>query len=203
MCLSNRLSEQMYFGWEASSSGISWNPRSRFSQPIIFSLLSPNFKKKVPKWQEMIDHSISITTVTMTLTTVTMTLTKVGGDEEGLIELLNYNMELGRMVTTMAKNVFWVRTCSQRWLMFLQWLKRGALSMDLVSMFIVIEFQNKSKRSSQHTLYHHDPGNRPPCVVSPWARCSGNLGGTFFKIGKKTMKKLNCWKICHIEMRIT
>ena len=124
MCLSNRLSEQMYFGWEASSSGISWNPRSRFSQPIIFSLLSPNFKKKVPKWQEMIDHSISITTVTMTLTTVTMTLTKVGGDEEGLIELLNYNMELGRMVTTMAKNVFWVRTCSQRWLMFLQWLKK-------------------------------------------------------------------------------
>ena len=69
-------------------------------------------KKKVPstascKWQEMIDHSISIITVTMNLT-------KVGGDEEGLIELLNYNMELGRMVTTMAKNVFWVRTCSQR-----------------------------------------------------------------------------------------
>ena len=126
MCLSNRLSEQMYFGWEASSSGISWNPRSRFSQPIIFSLLSPNFKKSTAscKWQEMIDHSISITTVTMTLTTVTMTLTKVGGDEEGLIELLNYNMELGRMVTTMAKNVFWVRTCSQRWLMFLQWLKK-------------------------------------------------------------------------------
>ena len=140
MCLSNRLSEQMYFGWEASSSGISWNPRSRFSQPIIFSLLSPNFKKKVPKWQEMIDHSISITTVTMTLT-------KVGGDEEGLIELLNYNMELGRMVTTMAKNVFWVRTCSQRWLMSLQWLKEWALSMDLASMFIVIEL----KRSSQQT----------------------------------------------------
>ena len=68
----------------------------------------------------MIDHSIITTinlttTVTMTLTnTITMTLTKVGGDEEGLIELLNYNMELGRMVTTMAKNVFWVRTCSQR-----------------------------------------------------------------------------------------
>ena len=61
--------------------------------------------------------------------------------------------------------------------------------MDLVSMFIVIEFQNKSKRSSQHTLYHHDPGNRPPCVVSPWARCSGNLGGTFFKIGKKNDEK--------------
>ena len=62
----------------------------------------------------MLDHSISITTTINLITTVTMTLTKVGGDEESLIELLNYNMELGRMVTTMAKNVFWVRTCSQR-----------------------------------------------------------------------------------------
>ena len=88
-------------------------PEAGFHNPSFFRCFLL-ISKKVPKWQEMIDHSISITTVTMTLTTVTMTLTKVGGDEEGLIELLNYNMELGRMVTTMAKNVFWVRTCSQR-----------------------------------------------------------------------------------------
>ena len=100
-------------------------PEAGFHHPSFFRCFllivakSLPVKKKVPstascKWQEMIDHSISITKTINLITTVTMTLTKVGGDEEGLIELLNYNMELGRMVTTMAKNVFWVRTCSQR-----------------------------------------------------------------------------------------
>ena len=36
--------------------------------------------------------------------------TKVSGDEQSLVQLIDYNMELGRMISTMAKNVFWVKT---------------------------------------------------------------------------------------------
>ena len=36
--------------------------------------------------------------------------TKVNEDEQSLVQLINYNMELGRMISTMAKNVFWVKT---------------------------------------------------------------------------------------------
>jgi len=71
-------------------------------------------------------------------------------------------MELGRMISTMAKNVFWVTTTSQQ------------------RMMIIINY-HQSQRSSKDNDYAS--GSGAPCLVFSQAECFADLPDFIFIIG--------------------